>query len=135
MSPIGGGGGEGFRGVSRAHLVQINFGDLPLYLTFETLDKLLLFVHDRLIVLENETYTKTTCPALLFHTLWSHLPPSVTHPTPKLSYCTPESIELFIEDQAFLRSYNSAPRPPPTPPPSGSCLYFSVFCVSPVEHD
>ncbi len=35
----------------------------------------------------------------------------------------PESIEGFIEDQAFLRSYDSAPRPPlPLPLPSASCL-------------
>jgi hypothetical protein len=27
----------------------------------------------------------------------------------------PESIEGFIEDQAFLRSYDSAPRQPPSP--------------------
>ncbi len=30
----------------------------------------------------------------------------------------PESIEWFIENQAFLRSYDSAPRPPPLPSPS-----------------
>ncbi len=29
--------------------------------------------------------------------------------------CAAESIEWFIEDQAFLRSYDSAPRPPPSP--------------------
>ncbi len=39
-----------------------------------------------------------------------------------------EIVEWFIEDQAFLRSYDSAPRPPPLP--STSCLSFSVFkCV------
>ncbi len=29
--------------------------------------------------------------------------------------CTRESIERFIEDPAFLRSYDSAPRPSPSP--------------------
>jgi hypothetical protein len=43
-----------------------------------------------------------------------------------------ESVEWFIEDQAFLQSFDSAPRPPPLPPiPSASCLSFSVFlCVT-----
>jgi hypothetical protein len=39
-----------------------------------------------------------------------------------------ESIELFIEDQAFSPSYNLSPYPPPPPIPSASCLSFS--CVS-----
>jgi hypothetical protein len=41
-------------------------------------------------------------------------------------------IERFIEGQAFLRSYDSAPRSPPLPPlPSAACLSFSVFlCVA-----
>ncbi len=40
-----------------------------------------------------------------------------------------DSIEWFIEDQAFLQSYDSAPRPSPLP--SASCLFFSVFlCVT-----
>ncbi len=46
---------------------------------------------------------------------------------------TPETIEWFIEDQVFSRSYDSAPRPPFPPLPSASCLSFSDFCVSPVE--
>ncbi len=38
------------------------------------------------------------------------------------------SIKWFIEDQAFLRSYDSAPPSPPFPPLlSASCLSFSVF--------
>jgi hypothetical protein len=43
-----------------------------------------------------------------------------------------ESIVLLIEDQAFLRSYDSAPRPLPPPSlPSASCLSFSVImCVA-----
>jgi hypothetical protein len=42
-----------------------------------------------------------------------------------------ESIEWFIEDQAFLRSHDSAPRHPPLPLTSVSCLSFSVFlCVA-----
>ncbi len=43
-----------------------------------------------------------------------------------------ESIEWWLEDQAFLRSYDPAPRPPPsTPLPRASCLSFSVFlCVA-----
>ncbi len=41
-------------------------------------------------------------------------------------------IECFIEAQAFLRSYDSAPRLPCPPPlPSAYCLSFSVFlCVA-----
>ncbi len=31
-------------------------------------------------------------------------------------WAVPESIELFIEGQAVLRSYDSAPRPTPPPP-------------------
>ncbi len=39
-----------------------------------------------------------------------------------------ERMEWFIEDQAFLRSYDSAPCPPP--PPSVNCISLSVFlCV------
>jgi hypothetical protein len=30
----------------------------------------------------------------------------------------PESMECLIEDQAFLESYDSAPRPPPSPLPT-----------------
>jgi hypothetical protein len=45
-----------------------------------------------------------------------------------------ESIEWFIDDQAFLLAYDSAPRPPPPSPPplpSASCLSFSVYlCVA-----
>ncbi len=43
--------------------------------------------------------------------------------------CVPEHTEWFIEDQAFLRSFDSAPRPP-LPPSligqhySASCLFF-----------
>ncbi len=46
-----------------------------------------------------------------------------------------ESIEWFIEDQAILSLYDSAPfYPPPHTLLSASCLSFSVFlCVSPVE--
>ncbi len=44
----------------------------------------------------------------------------------------PERIELFIEGQAFLRSYDSAPRASSSPSlPSASCLSFTVLlCVS-----
>jgi hypothetical protein len=37
-----------------------------------------------------------------------------------------------MEDQAFLRSFDSSPRPPPSPPlPSASCLSLSVIlCVA-----
>ncbi len=48
----------------------------------------------------------------------------------------PESIKWFIEDQASLRSQDSAPRPPPSPPsPVSRCLSFSSFLchVSPVD--
>ncbi len=40
----------------------------------------------------------------------------------------PEMIEWFIEDQAFLRSYDSTPRtpPPPTSPVSKSSLFLSL---------
>jgi hypothetical protein len=46
---------------------------------------------------------------------------------------TAENVKRFIEDLAFLLSYDSAPRPPLTTPPPACCLPFSVFCVSPVE--
>jgi hypothetical protein len=49
---------------------------------------------------------------------------------------SPESIEWFIEDQIYLRSYDSAPRPPPPLPYSrhSSCFSFSVFLyMSPVD--
>jgi hypothetical protein len=45
-----------------------------------------------------------------------------------------EHIELFIEDQAFLWSYDSAPRPPP--PPLSHLQLVSLCqssCVSPIE--
>ncbi len=43
-----------------------------------------------------------------------------------------ESIEWFMEDQAFLLSYDSAPGPPPSPSlPSANFLSSSVFpCVA-----
>jgi hypothetical protein len=47
-----------------------------------------------------------------------------------------ESIEYFIEDQAFLRSYDSAPRQPPFLPPLSHQQVVSLslsFCVSPAE--
>ncbi len=45
-------------------------------------------------------------------------------------YDTLESIEWFIEDQAFSPSYDLAPCSLP-PPPSATCLSFSVFlCVA-----
>ncbi len=37
----------------------------------------------------------------------------------------PESAEWYIEDQAFLRSYDSAPRQPPLPHPPAIGLSFS----------
>jgi hypothetical protein len=46
---------------------------------------------------------------------------------------TSDNIEWFIEDQAFLRSYDSAPCPPPPncSIPSASCLSFSIFlCIT-----
>ncbi len=43
-------------------------------------------------------------------------------------YPCADSIEWFIEDQAFLRSYDSAPFPPSTLPfSSARCLSFSVL--------
>ncbi len=44
---------------------------------------------------------------------------------------TSESIKRFIEDQAFLRSYDSAPRPPPFNLllPLTTCLSSKVFLV------
>ncbi len=49
----------------------------------------------------------------------------------------PERIEWFMEGQAFLRSYDSSPRHPYSPPPlsSASCISFSVFlCVAGPEY-
>ncbi len=46
--------------------------------------------------------------------------------------CTPQSIERFIEDPAFLRSYDSAPRSSPSPPLQVASLSPSS-CVSPAE--
>ncbi len=40
--------------------------------------------------------------------------------------CRPQSIEWFIENQAFLRTYDLAPRPPPSPPPPVSKLYICL---------
>ncbi len=50
----------------------------------------------------------------------------------RLQWAHPESIERFVVDYAFLRQYDSAPRPPPYPPLSSPCfLCFSVFlCVA-----
>ncbi len=45
----------------------------------------------------------------------------------------PDSIEGFIEDQAFLRSYDSAPHPSPPSLPSETCLSSQSSCVPPVE--
>jgi hypothetical protein len=45
----------------------------------------------------------------------------------------PKSIELHTEDQAFLRSYDSAPRTPPSPSlSSATCSLSHCSCVSPV---
>ncbi len=43
--------------------------------------------------------------------------PTSCPPSPRWAdrYTHTESVERFIEDQAFLRSYDSAPRPPPSP--------------------
>ncbi len=42
--------------------------------------------------------------------------------------CHPENIEWIMEDQAFLCSYESAPRPPPPPSlPSATCFSYSVY--------
>ncbi len=41
----------------------------------------------------------------------------------------PESIEWFIENQTVLRSYDSAPRPHPSPLPPASYLSFLSLCV------
>ncbi len=45
----------------------------------------------------------------------------------------PESIERFLENQAFLRLYDSAPRPPPSPISKLSLFLSQSFCMSPVE--
>ncbi len=46
-----------------------------------------------------------------------------------------ESIEWFIEELAFLWSFDSAPTPPPPPPSPVSklSLFLSLPCVSPVQ--
>ncbi len=45
-----------------------------------------------------------------------------------------ESIEVFLEDQAFSALYDLAPHPPPAPLPSAGCLFFSVFlCVTGID--
>jgi hypothetical protein len=42
----------------------------------------------------------------------------------------PREVELVTEGQAVLRSYDSAPHPPPSPPlPSASCLSPQTCCV------
>ncbi len=43
--------------------------------------------------------------------------------TLSIQYFLPDSIQLFIEDQAFLRSYGSTP---PTPPVSNLSLFLSL---------
>jgi hypothetical protein len=43
------------------------------------------------------------------------------------SLMLPERDEWFIEGHAFLQSYDSAPRPLPSPSFVSSCLSFSVF--------
>ncbi len=49
-------------------------------------------------------------------------------------YCMLKTVKIylfFIGDQAFLLSYDSAPRPPLPPLPSARCLSFSAFlCVA-----
>jgi hypothetical protein len=48
----------------------------------------------------------------------------------------PESVEWFTEEQAFLRSYDSAPHPPSSLPPLSGEQFVSLSqssCVSPVE--
>ncbi len=48
--------------------------------------------------------------------------------------CTPESIERFIEDPAFLRSVDSAPCPPPSPLCSHQVVSLSQSsCVWPAK--
>ncbi len=47
---------------------------------------------------------------------------------------SPESIECFIEDQAFLRQYDLALPPPPLPPSRQQVVSLSKSsCVLPVE--
>ncbi len=41
--------------------------------------------------------------------------------------CVPESIEWFIEDQAFLLSHDLAPPPPPPPRQQGAISRGSLF--------
>ncbi len=45
----------------------------------------------------------------------------------------PETIERFVEDQAFLRSYDSAPRPPAPSHPSSPVSLSQSSCVSTVK--
>ncbi len=68
----------------------------------------------------------------VYSTAFLSLPHTHTLCRPSQSACKTERIEWFywlIEDQAFLRSHNSAPRPPP-PPLSVSKL--SLFLILPV---
>jgi hypothetical protein len=46
---------------------------------------------------------------------------------------TAESIEGFIENQAFLRSYDLTPRPPPSPFPVTELFLFLSLIVPPVD--
>jgi hypothetical protein len=50
---------------------------------------------------------------------------SLPHLCVSLSSVGPERIELFVEDHAFLRSYDTAPRPPsPSPSPVSKLSLF-----------
>ncbi len=51
---------------------------------------------------------------------------------PDQSYLAVRQYWMIYRGPGFLRSYNSAPRPPPSSPLlSATCLYFSVFlCVA-----
>jgi hypothetical protein len=45
--------------------------------------------------------------------------------------CHSREYLMIIEDRAFLRLYDSAPRPPHYPSPAATCLPFFVFqCVA-----
>jgi hypothetical protein len=58
------------------------------------------------------------------------VPSTVLHAQILLYSLVPENIEWCREDQAFLQSYDSAPRPPPSFP-AASYLSFSIFlCVA-----